>query len=88
MFDFLGELLDLQEDVMKFVEKGPVSLSQSFLKRKAEVALDSPRFHHGFVWSENSKNYISPSALFTESAPPLPSLPQHLIDDPVIQESI
>jgi hypothetical protein len=82
------ELSGLQEDVTRFTEKGPVSLSNPSLKRKAPVVLDSPRFRCGFVWSDNSKDYISPSALFTESAPPLPSPPQRLLDDPVIQESI
>ena len=82
------ELLGLQEDVTRFAEKGLVSLSNPSLKRKAPVTLDSPWFCRGFVWSDNSKDYISPSALFTESASPLPSPPQHLLDDPVIQESI
>jgi hypothetical protein len=82
------ELLGLQEDVTRFAEKGPVSLSNPSLKRKAPVTLDSPRFRRGFIWSDNPTDYISPSALYTETAPPLPSPPQHLLDDPIIQESI
>ena len=72
----------------RFVQKGPVSLGNLLLKHKAADTLNSPRFRHGFVWSDNSKDYVSPSVLFTESAPPLPSLPQHLLDDLIIQESI
>jgi hypothetical protein len=82
------ELLGVQEDVTMFTEKGPCPLSRSPLKRKASVAIDPPRFCPGFVWSDNSIDLISPSALYTESAPPLPSPPQHLLDDPAIQESI
>ena len=82
------ELLGLQEDVTRFAEKGPVSLGNSSLKHKAADTLGSPQFCHAFVWSDNSKDYVSPSALFTELAPPLPSPPQHLLDDPIIQESI
>ena len=81
------ELLGLQEDVTRFMKKGPVTLGNPSLKCKAAVTLDFPQFHCGFVWSDNSDDYISPSA-FTESVPPLPSLPQHLLDDPVIQESV
>jgi hypothetical protein len=40
------------------------------------------------VWSENSIDDISPLALYTESTPPLLSPPQHLLDDPKLQESI
>jgi hypothetical protein len=82
------ELLGLQGDVTRFAEKGPMSLSNPSLKRKAPVTFDSPQFRHGFVWSDNSTGYISPSALYTETAPPLPSPPQHPLDDPIIQESI
>lgn len=63
-------------------------LSNPSLKYKAPVTLDSPQFHWGFVWSDNSIDHISQLALYTETAPPLPSPPQHLLDDPAIQESI
>ena len=63
-------------------------LSHPSLKHKALVTLNSPQFCPGFAWSDNSKDYVSPSALFTKSASSLPSPPQHLLDDPIIQESI
>jgi hypothetical protein len=84
------ELAESQEHVTMFVENGPQLLGSNFpsLKRKPSVNLDSPQFHRGFVWSENSIDDISPLALYTESTPPLPSPPQHLLDDPKLQESI
>ena len=81
------ELLGLRENVMMFTKKGPRSLGRP-LKRKASVILEPPRFRRGFVWTDNSADLISPSVLYTESAPPLHSPPQHLLDDPTIQESI
>ncbi|KAF5376460.1 hypothetical protein D9615_008600 [Tricholomella constricta] len=61
-------------------------------KRKADpIALAAPRFKRGFVWSNSSSsspNNISPSALYTETAPALPSPPAHLINDPSIQSSL
>ena len=38
--------------------------------------------------SNTVKVYISLLALYIETAPPLPSPPQHLLDNPIIQESI
>ncbi|KAF5369108.1 hypothetical protein D9615_010430 [Tricholomella constricta] len=68
---------------------GPKRLSQ---KRSAESAqLEAPRFRRGFVWSDShsySPDNISPSALYTETAPPLPSPPSHLVNDPLIQASL
>jgi len=84
------ELAKSQEHVAMFVENGPQSLGSNFpsLQCKPSANLDSPQFHQGFVWSENSIDDISPLALYTESAPPLPSPPQHLLDDPKLWESI
>ncbi|KAJ7150094.1 hypothetical protein C8R43DRAFT_838613, partial [Mycena crocata] len=66
--------------------KGPRQLASS--KRKADDSLDAPRHRRGFVWSSTSVNNISPSALYTESAPPLPSPPQRLLDNPEIQAAL
>ena len=81
------KLLELQENVTMFTKKGPCSLSR-LLKCKAPEILELPRFHCGFVWLNNFIDLISPSAIYTKSAPPLPSPPQHLLDDSTIQESI
>ena len=82
------ESLGAQENMVMFVKKGPRSLTNPSLKRRASVTLDSPHFRRGFIWSDDPIDRISPSALYTESAPPLPSVPQHLLDDPTIQKSI
>jgi hypothetical protein len=52
-------------------------------KRKLGEEDDIPRFKRGFVWAGTHRT-TSPSALATETASPLPSPPQHLLDDPVI----
>ncbi|KAF5368147.1 hypothetical protein D9615_010186 [Tricholomella constricta] len=61
-------------------------------KRKAESpSLSAPRFRRGYVWSDSSSPHsenISPSALYTETAPPLPMPPSHLLDDPDIKRSL
>ncbi|KAF8218766.1 hypothetical protein L208DRAFT_1469623 [Tricholoma matsutake] len=84
------ESLESREKVAAFVEKGPRSFSSvsPSLKRKSADIPDAPQFRQGFVWSDSANNYISPSALYTESAPPLPSPPQRLLDDPAIQTSL
>ncbi|KAJ8517701.1 hypothetical protein ONZ45_g5144 [Pleurotus djamor] len=46
------------------------------------------RYKRGFVWNSQSSSNISPSALYTETAPPLPSPPQHLLNDPIIQAAL
>ncbi|KAJ7148799.1 hypothetical protein C8R43DRAFT_888706, partial [Mycena crocata] len=72
--------------------QGPRSLSSSAAKRTAhEAFLDdthTPRFRRGFIWSSSPHNNISPSALYTETAPPLPSPPAHLVNDPVFKASL
>jgi hypothetical protein len=86
-----GELAELQGNVALFCGKGPHSLkniNSTSLKHKAPVILESPRFYRGLVWAGSSIDHISPSALYTKSASPLPSPPQHLLDNPRIQESI
>ena len=72
------------------LEKGPRPLggTATSLKRKATDILEPPRFRRGFVWSDSDDKHTSPSALYTETAPPLPTPPQHLLDDPKIQEAL
>lgn len=68
--------------------EGVVSLGPS-KKRNLDVELETPRFRRGFVWSSSSpSNTISPSALYTETAPPLPSPPQSLLDNLTLAKSI
>ena len=60
------------------------------LKRKASsVTSEIPRYKRGFVWDKfSSVTPLSPSALATETAPPLASPPSHLIYDPKIQSTL
>jgi hypothetical protein len=67
--------------------EGPRLLEPRGEKRKADQVL-VPKFHCGFAWGESSTKNISPSALYTETALPLPSPPDHLVNDPVIQTTI
>jgi hypothetical protein len=66
---------------------GPRSLHPSDLKRKSTDTLDPPRYMRGFVWSDSQSN-ISPSALYTETAPLLLSPPSHLINNPLVQVAL
>lgn len=63
---------------------GPRSISVSSrpLKWKVVDDFNIPSFCHGYI---SLPNPISPSALFTESAPPLPQPPNHFINDLKIQ---
>jgi hypothetical protein len=56
-------------------------------KRKRPDDVSAPRYHHGYAWSVSSSN-TSPSALYSKHAPPLPTIPQHLVNDPVIQAAL
>ncbi|CAA7265008.1 unnamed protein product [Cyclocybe aegerita] len=59
------------------------------LKRPAAAPLDvPPRYRRGFVWSNSASLCESPATLLTLSAPPLPSPPSHLIDDPALISSL
>ncbi|KAG5221141.1 hypothetical protein IMY05_C4463000500 [Salix suchowensis] len=55
-------------------------------KRKGEP-LDPLRYRR-FTWLSNKLNNTSPSALYTESAPPLPSPPEHLLKTRILMQSI
>jgi hypothetical protein len=68
--------------------EGPRSLGNDLsLKRKRFDDIPIPRYRRGYAWSVSSSN-TSPSALYTESAPPLPSVPPHLVNDPSIQAAL
>ena len=40
------------------------------------------------MWGDSSSKNISPSALYTETAPPLLNPPDHLVNNPIIQATI
>lgn len=70
-------------------EAGPSSIHHpTSTKRKLEFSQEIPRYRRGYLWSDVPHNSVSPSALYTETAPPLPSPPQHLLNDPIIQASL
>jgi hypothetical protein len=74
-------------DQARAAKEGPRSLRPRGEKRKAEEVL-VPKFRRGFAWGDSSSKNLSPAALYTETAPPLPSPPDHLVNDPVIQATI
>jgi hypothetical protein len=69
--------------VASFAENSPRTFSTASpsIKHKNIDFIDTPHFCHGYVWSDGLDNNISPAAHYTEFAPPLPSPPQHLLDD-------
>jgi hypothetical protein len=69
-------------------ESGRTKSINSGLKRKATDIISSPSFHRGFTWTDSSSDNISPSALYTLSAPPLPGPPDHLLDNSIIREAL
>ena len=87
--------LDAEKEVMEGMEKavekaaaGPRSFSSPSLKQAAEDVLEGPRFRRGYLWSLTPVNSLSPAAMSTETAPPLPSPPHHLLNDPIIQKTL
>ena len=88
----LSKLMQEKEELMtaeqvQAAKEGPRLLEPQGEKRKADEVL-IPKFCHGYAWGDSSTENISPSALYTETAPPLPSPPDHLVNDPVIQATI
>jgi len=63
------------------------SLKHSRGGRFVPYSLDLPRFKRRFAWTESDFSF-SPSAKFTETAPPLPSPPLHLLQSPILQQTI
>ena len=60
------------------------------LKRKvADSVFKIPLYKRGFIWkSSMDSSSLSPSALATETAPPLAAPLSHLLDDPLIQSTL
>ena len=88
--DLETELVESQGVVSTLLKRGPRPLGRiaGSLKCKVTDSLEPPRFHRGFVWLDSDKIHSSPSALYTETAPPLPSPPRQLLDDLKIQEAL
>jgi len=76
------------QKVVDLAAAGPKTFMKPSLKRKAPIPLDVPRYRRGFVWTNLDHDCISPAALFTETAAPLPSPPPHLLENPAIQSSL
>jgi len=79
------------EDMEKVVEKaaaGPRTFFYPSLKRPASDQLVGPRFRRRYLWSSTQNDSLSPAMLSTETAPPLPSPPTHLLNDPIIQKTL
>jgi hypothetical protein len=71
----------------RVAKEGPRTLELRGEKRKADEVL-IPKFRRGYGWGDSSTENISPSALYTETAPPLPTPPDHLVNDPIIQATV
>ena len=87
--------LDTEKECMEGMEKamekavaGPRSFSNSSLKWSAEDILEGPHFCRGYLWSSTPVDSLSPVVLLTETAPPLPSPPLHLLNDLKIQMTL
>jgi len=76
------------QKVVEEAAAGPRTFMNPSLKRSATIPLEGPRYRRGYLWSSTPENSLSPAALSTETAPPLPSPPPHLLNNPVIQKTI
>jgi hypothetical protein len=88
----LSKLTQEKEELMmreraRAAKEGPKSLEPRGEKRKAKQVLVL-KFRCGYAWGNSSTKNISPSALYTETAPLLPNPPDHLLCDLVIQGTI
>ncbi|KAM5540367.1 hypothetical protein V8D89_005825 [Ganoderma adspersum] len=83
-----GEADLMAEQARRAVTEGPRRLLPAAKgKRKAASPPPGPslpRFRRRLGWRESDSEYVSPAATGTETAPPLPRPPQHLLDDPSI----
>ena len=90
----LSSKLDKERELAEATQRaakareGPRSINTG-LKQKLDTPLvDVPRFRRHYVWSNSTNKHLSPAALYTEVAPPLPSPPTHLLHDPKIQATL
>jgi hypothetical protein len=52
-------------------------------------SVTAPRFRRNYVWGDSPPNseVTSPSVIYSERAPPLPSSPQHIVDSPIFAKA-
>jgi len=69
--------LDAERDLALATQKaavaaaaGPRPFSKSSNKCTADTIIEPPHFRCCYVWSNNNANLMSPSALYTKTAPP------------------
>lgn len=87
--------LDWEKELGRAVKKsaeeaalGPKTFSSPSFARPMTTPLDVPKYCRGFIWSSSRPDHESPAALATETAPPLPSPPLHLLQDSKIKASL
>ena len=74
---------------MRKAEEACASGTRQLKRKAAEQISEIPRYKRGFIWEKSStSSHLSPSALATETAPPLASPPSHLLNDPEIQATL
>ena len=69
----LRSKLDAEKDLALATQKaaaGPKLFPKFSNKCTADTIIEPPRFRCRYVWSDNNVNLMSPSALYTETAPP------------------
>ena len=83
------EHIIINKNVSTIREHGPRHFVSPSIKRKAEPTIDVPCFQCRYAWSDlSSEPHLSPAAHDTEMAPPLPSPPEHLLQDPIINSTL
>ena len=90
----LSSKLDQEKELAEATQRatkareGPRSINSGLKQRLDTPLIDVPCFRQHYVWSNSTNKHLSPAALYTESAPPLPSPPSHLLQDQKIQVSL
>ncbi|KAJ3832265.1 hypothetical protein F5878DRAFT_670019 [Lentinula raphanica] len=74
------------EERVESALQGPKSLAGTKQTLDSTQSASNPRFRRGYLWSSSSSscNIIPPSITSTMTAPPLPSPPEHLLNNPQI----
>jgi len=86
-----SESLPLLDERVRETIAGPKPFETAITSTSSQRAshVTGPRFRRGFVWSASSTvPHMSPAALYTETAAPLPSPPDFLVHDPIVQGAL